>query len=98
MNRDKTDFWVGLFVLLGLVALAVLALRAGNLNSFSFAKTYQVSAKFDNLGGLKPRAPIKASGVVVGRVSSIGFDNQDFKAVVILDMDEHYKFPVDTSA
>lgn len=98
MNRDKTDFWVGLFVLLGLVALAFLALRAGNLNSFSFAKTYQVSAKFDNLGGLKPRAPIKASGVVVGRVSSIGFDNQDFKAVVILDMDEHYKFPVDTSA
>ncbi|ASR91030.1 MULTISPECIES: outer membrane lipid asymmetry maintenance protein MlaD [Alcaligenes] len=98
MNREKTDFWVGLFVLLGLVALAFLALRAGNLSSFSFAKTYQVSAKFDNLGGLKPRAPIKASGVVVGRVSSIGFDNQDFKAVVTLDMDEHYKFPVDTSA
>ncbi|AYR20702.1 outer membrane lipid asymmetry maintenance protein MlaD [Alcaligenes faecalis] len=98
MNREKTDFWVGLFVLLGLVALAFLALRAGNLSSFSFAKTYQVSAKFDNLGGLKPRAPIKASGVVVGRVSSIGFDNQDFKAVVTLDMDDHYKFPVDTSA
>lgn len=98
MNREKTDFWVGLFVLLGLVALAFLALRAGNLSSFSFAKTYQVSAKFDNLGGLKPRAPIKASGVVVGRVSAIGFDNQDFKAVVTLDMDEHYKFPVDTSA
>ncbi|XOT95808.1 outer membrane lipid asymmetry maintenance protein MlaD [Alcaligenes pakistanensis] len=98
MNREKTDFWVGLFVLLGLVALAFLALRAGNLSSFSFAKTYQVSAKFDNLGGLKPRAPIKASGVVVGRVGSIGFDNQDFKAIVTLDMDEHYKFPVDTSA
>ncbi len=98
MNREKTDFWVGLFVLLGLIALAFLALRAGNLSSFSFAKTYQISAKFDNLGGLKPRAPIKASGVVVGRVGSIAFDNTEFKAVVTLDMDEHYKFPADTSA
>lgn len=98
MHRKKTDFWVGLFVLLGLIALAFLALRAGNLSSFSLAKTYQVSAKFDNSGGLKPRAPIKASGVVVGRVNSIGFDNEDFKAVVIMDMDEHYQFPADTSA
>ena len=98
MNREKTDFWVGLFVLLGLIALAFLALRAGNLSSFSFAKTYQISAKFDNLGGLKPRAPIKASGVVVGRVGSIAFDNTEFKAVVTLDMNENYKFPADTSA
>lgn len=98
MNREKTDFWVGLFVLLGLVALAFLALRAGNLSSFSLAQTYEVSAKFDNLGGLKPRAPIKASGVVVGRVRSISFDNVDFKAVVTMDMDDQYKFPADTSA
>lgn len=98
MNREKTDFWVGLFVLLGLVALAFLALRAGNLSSFSLAKTYEVSAKFDNVGGLKPRAPIKASGVVVGRVRAISFDNIDFKAVVSIDMDEQYQFPADTSA
>ncbi len=98
MNREKTDFWVGLFVLLGLVALAFLALRAGNLSSFSLAQTYEVSAKFDNVGGLKPRAPIKASGVVVGRVRTISFDNIDFKAVVSIDMDEQYQFPADTSA
>ncbi|HRL20517.1 outer membrane lipid asymmetry maintenance protein MlaD [Alcaligenes sp. SDU_A2] len=99
MNREKTDFWVGLFVFLGLAALAFLALRAGNLSTFSLTQqTYQVSAKFDNIGGLKPRAPIKASGVVVGRVGAISFDNMDFKAVVTLDMNDQYKFPADTSA
>ena len=98
MTREKTDFWVGLFVLLGIVALAFLALRAGNLSSFSFAPTYQVTAQFDNLGGLKVRAPVKSSGVVVGRVASIGFDNQQFRAVVTLDMDEKFQFPTDTSA
>lgn len=98
MKSDKTDFWVGLFVLLGLIALAFLALRAGNLNSFSLAKTYQVTASFDNLGGLKPRAAVKSSGVVVGRVKEINFDNNDFRAVVTLDMNEKYQFPDDTSA
>ena len=98
MTREKTDFWVGLFVLLGIVALAFLALRAGNLSSFSFAPTYQVTAQFDNLGGLKVRAPVKSSGVVVGRVSSISFDNEQFRAVVTLDMEEKFQFPTDTSA
>lgn len=98
MTREKTDFWVGLFVLLGLIALVFLALRAGNLSSFSWAPTYQVSAYFDNLGGLKVRAPIKSSGVVVGRVSSIGFDNQRYQAVVTLDLNENYEFPADSSA
>lgn len=98
MKQDKTDFWVGLFVLLGLVALGFLALRAGNLSSFSLAKTYQVTAAFDNLGGLKPRAAVKSSGVVVGRVKDISFDNADFRAVVTLDMNEKYQFPDDSSA
>ncbi len=98
MKQDKTDFWVGLFVLLGIIALAFLALRAGNLSSFSLAKTYQVTAAFDNLGGLKPRAAVKSSGVVVGRVKDINFDNDDFRAVVTLDMNEKYQFPDDTSA
>jgi len=98
MTRDKTDFWVGLFVLLGLVALVFLALRAGNLSAFSFAPTYQVEAHFDNLGGLKLRAPVKSSGVVVGRVADIHFDNQAFQAVVTLDMDARYTFPTDSSA
>lgn len=98
MTREKTDFWVGLFVLLGAIALVFLALRAGNLSSFSFAPTYQVQAHFDNLGGLKVRAPVKSSGVVVGRVSSIGFDNDLFQAVVTLDLEKQYEFPDDSSA
>ena len=69
--------WVGLFVLLGAVALMFLALKAGNMSSFSFEKTYTVSSRFDNIGGLKPRAPVKSAGVVVGRVGDITFDSSD---------------------
>jgi len=98
MTREKTDFWVGLFVLLGIIALVFLSLRAGNLSSFSFSSTYQVQANFDNLGGLKVRAPVKSSGVVVGRVAGIGFDNQMYQAVVTLDLQENYEFPADSSA
>ncbi len=97
MTREKTDFWVGLFVLLGAIALVFLALRAGNMSSFSFAPTYQVQAYFDNLGGLKVRAPVKSSGVVVGRVSAIGFDNVRYQAVVTLDLESRYEFPSDSS-
>ena len=98
MKREKNDFWVGLFVLLGLVALVFLALRAGNLSSFSFAPTYQVQARFDNLGGLKVRAPVKSSGVVVGRVAGVSFDNQRYQAVVTLDIEKSFQFPKDSSA
>ncbi|MDS1139970.1 outer membrane lipid asymmetry maintenance protein MlaD [Pusillimonas sp. SM2304] len=98
MTREKTDFWVGLFVLLGGIALLFLALRAGNMSSFSFAPTYQVQAYFDNLGGLKVRAPVKSSGVVVGRVAAIGFDNERFQAVATLDLEQQYQFPTDSSA
>jgi phospholipid/cholesterol/gamma-HCH transport system substrate-binding protein len=98
MNRKATDFWVGLFVLLGFGALAFLALKAGNLASFSTSESYSVSAKFDNIGGLKPRAPVKSAGVVVGRVQSIGFDDKQFQAVVTLSLDKQYKFPKDSSA
>ncbi len=98
MTREKTDFWVGLFVLLGAIALVFLALRAGNMSSFSFAPTYQVKAHFDNLGGLKVRAPVKSSGVVVGRVASIDFDNQRYQAVATLDLEKQFEFPSDSSA
>lgn len=98
MTREKSDFWVGLFILLGIAALAFLALRAGNMSSFSFAPTYQTTAHFDNVGGLKIRAPIKSSGVVVGRVADIGFDNERFQAVVTLDIEQKYTFPTDSSA
>ena len=98
MTRDKTDFWVGLFVLLGIIALVFLALRAGNLSSFSFAPTYKVQAYFDNLGGLKVRAPVKSSGVVVGRVATLSFDNERYQAVVTLDLESQFQFPADSSA
>ncbi|AUL48826.1 outer membrane lipid asymmetry maintenance protein MlaD [Bordetella trematum] len=98
MSREKTDFWVGLFVLLGAAALVFLALRAGNLSSFSFAPTYSLTADFDNIGGLKVRAPIKSAGVVVGRVTDIRFDDQTFQAVVSMDLEAPYQFPLDSSA
>jgi len=98
MQRKSLDVWVGLFVLLGAAALMFLALKAGNMSSLSFEKTYPVSARFDNIGGLKPRAPIKSAGVVVGRVGDIAFDDQDFRAQVTLQLEERYKFPKDSSA
>ncbi|ADU91436.1 outer membrane lipid asymmetry maintenance protein MlaD [Taylorella equigenitalis] len=98
MHSNKTNFLVGLFFLLGLIALAFLALKAGNLNTYSFEKTYRVVAKFDNVGSLKSRAAIRSNGVVVGRVNSVEFDNADFKGVVYLDLNEKFKFPMDTSA
>jgi phospholipid/cholesterol/gamma-HCH transport system substrate-binding protein len=98
MTREKTDFWVGLFVLLGGIALIFLALRAGNMSTFSFGKTYRVQAHFDNIGGLKVRAPVKSSGVVVGRVAELGFDNDRFQAVAFLDLEDKYHFPTDSSA
>ena len=98
MKKNSLDLWVGLFAAIGLVALLFLALKAGNMSAFSFQKTYNVSAKFDNIGGLKPRAPVKSAGVVVGRVSSIGFDDQSYQATVTLNLEERYQFPKDTSA
>lgn len=98
MTREKSDFLVGLFILLGIIALVFLALRAGNMSSFSFAPTYKVQARFENIGGLKVRAPVKSSGVVVGRVSDIQFDNQRFQAAVTLDLEQKFQFPTDSSA
>lgn len=98
MQSKKTDFFVGIFVLLGFLAVLFLALKAGNLSTFSFDKTYQVSAKFDNIGSLKVRAPVKSNGVVVGRVAEVSFDNKDFRAIVKLNMEAKYAFPKDSSA
>jgi phospholipid/cholesterol/gamma-HCH transport system substrate-binding protein len=92
------DALVGGFVLLGLAALLFLALKAGNLGSFSTGATYEARARFDNIGGLKVRAPVKSAGVVVGRVVSIGFDDRTYQAVVVLSLEERFRFPRDTSA
>ena len=97
MKRSTIDVWVGLFVAAGFVGLLFLALRVGNL-TFSTSQTYQVQAKFANIGGLKKRAAIKSAGVVVGRVSDIQFDNESYEAIVTLNLEAHFKFPRDTSA
>jgi phospholipid/cholesterol/gamma-HCH transport system substrate-binding protein len=97
MQRSRNDVWVGLLVLLGGVALLFLALKSANLLSLSFQSTYELSARFDNIGGLKPQAAVKSAGVVVGRVKSIGFDDQSFQAVVQMSIEDRYKFPKDSS-
>lgn len=98
MQRATLDLWVGLFVVAGLGALVVLALKVGNLGSFGAAETYVVYAEFDNIGGLKARAPVKSAGVVVGRVDSISFDTQAYKARVALSIEKRYPFSKDTTA
>ncbi|WP_185219060.1 outer membrane lipid asymmetry maintenance protein MlaD [Paraburkholderia dinghuensis] len=98
MKKTALDFWVGLFVVLGFIALLFLALKAGNMSSLSFQSTYPVKLKFDNVGGLKPRAAVKSAGVTVGRVASIGFDTNTFQALVTINIDQQYQFPKDTSA
>ena len=98
MNRSTIDLWVGIFVVMGFVALIFLALRVGNLASFSTGQTYKVEAKFGNIGGLKVRAPVKSAGVVVGRVVDVRFDNESYEAVVLMDIEQGYQFPRDTTA
>ena len=98
MNRSTIDLWVGVFVVLGIGALLFLALKVGNLASFSNSETYQVQARFANIGGLKVRAPIKSAGVVVGRVADIRFDNETYEALVSMTLDYSYQFPRDTTA
>lgn len=106
MNAGQASIWqarridvlVGLFVLAGFAGILFLALKVGNLASFSLAESFAVTARFDNIGGLKPRAPVRSAGVVVGRVRSIGFDDTTYQALVTIDMETGYRFPKDTSA
>ncbi|MEX3605555.1 MAG: outer membrane lipid asymmetry maintenance protein MlaD [Burkholderia sp.] len=98
MKKTALDWWVGLFVVLGFLALLFLALKVGNMSSLSFQPTYPVKLKFDNIGGLKPHVAVKSAGVVVGRVGAIGFDTNTYQAVVTIDLDTQYQFPKDSSA
>jgi phospholipid/cholesterol/gamma-HCH transport system substrate-binding protein len=97
MQHSKNDVWVGLFVLLGAAALVFLALQSANLLSLNWRTGYDVSARFDNIGGLKPQAAVRSAGVVVGRVQSIVFDDQTYQARVTLELDKRYVFPKDSS-
>src|SRR5687768_16511781 len=98
MQKSRHDVWIGLFVMLGAAAIVFLALKAGNLLSLSFDETYQVVARFDNIGGLKSGAAVKSAGVVVGRVESINFDDKMYQASVLLQMQKRFVFPKDSSA
>jgi phospholipid/cholesterol/gamma-HCH transport system substrate-binding protein len=99
MNKKSTDFAVGLFVIAGLVGLLFLSLKAGNLATIELSSsTYQVRAKFDNIGALKARAAVRSAGVVVGRVERIDFDNQTYQAVALLAINDKFHFPKDTAA
>lgn len=98
MNRKLLDLWVGFFVVIGIASLLFLALKVGNLSVANFSETYSLVAKFDNIGGLKVRGPVKSAGVVVGRVSEIHFDPVSYEAVVTLRVESRYRFPKDTFA
>ena len=98
MDRTLIDLWVGIFVAAGIVALMVLALKVGNASTtFRTGDTYRINAQFENIGGLKVRAPVKSAGVVVGRVAEIAFDSKTFRARVTLNVDRRYPFPKDSS-
>lgn len=97
VQRSKNDVWVGLFVLVGTAAILFLALQSANLLSLNFQTNYQVDARFDNVGGLKPKAAVRSAGVVVGRVEKIVFDDKSFQARVTLALERRYAFPKDSS-
>jgi len=98
MNKTVLDLWVGVFVIAGMAALLFLALKVGSMNVVKTANSYELVAKFDNIGGLKVRAPVKSAGVVVGRVTDVQFDGENFEAIVTLRIDNRYAFPKDTLA
>jgi len=98
MNRSTIDLWVGIFVAIGIAAIIFLSLRVGNLLTATNAPGYHVEAAFDNIGGLKLRAPVKAAGVVVGRVDRIQLDPKSYQAVVSMRIDQGYQFSRDTIA
>ena len=97
MQAHKNDVWVGLFVMLGAAALVFLALQSANLLGLNFQSGYPITARFDNIGGLKPQAAVRSAGVVVGRVESIAFDDKTYQARVTLSMQDRYQFPKDSS-
>lgn len=98
MNRTVLDLWVGFFVAIGIAAVMFLALKVGNLSSARLSDTYVLHAKFDNIGGLKVRGPVKSAGVVIGRIADISFDPSSYEAVVTMNIDGRYQFPKDTFA
>ena len=97
MQRKSMDALVGCFVLAGILALAFLAVRASSSASAAIRGGYELTANFDNIGGLKTRAAVRSAGVVVGRVTDITLDPQTYQAHVTMQMDSRFHFPKDSS-
>ncbi len=98
MERTTIDLWVGIFVVAGVAALVMLAMKVGNLGTYNVSESYQVNADFSNIGGLKPKASIRSAGVLVGRVTDITLDTERYQAKVVMSLDKRYQFPKDTFA
>lgn len=98
-RQTKIEIWVGAFVLMSIAALLMIALQVSNFSTWKEKPSYQVTALFDNIGGLKVRAPVKMSGVVIGRVTDIGVDPKSFKAKVTMRIESTYdELSIDSSA
>jgi len=98
IEKKALEFWVGLFVLAGILALVMLAFKVGNLTSADVSDAYTVEARFENIGGLKVKSPVTMAGVRIGRVTSVSFDREKYQAVVELSIDGRYKnIPDDSS-
>src|SRR3989338_10939699 len=98
MERTTIDLWVGIFVVAGIAALGMLAMKVGNLGTYNVSESYQGHAYFSNIGSLKPKASIKSAGVLVGRVTDITLDTGRYEAKVVMSLDKRYQFPTDTFA
>lgn len=98
MGKRSIETMVGGFVLLGMLGLLFLAMKAANLGAVGGGDTYTLKARFDNIGGLKVRAPVRTAGVTVGRVTGISLDPKFYQGVVSMEIQRNFKFPKDTSA
>ncbi|NTS75899.1 outer membrane lipid asymmetry maintenance protein MlaD [Catenovulum sp. SM1970] len=98
MTSRKVEFWVGLFIVAGVFAFLALAFKVADAGAVGPSETYKLHAKFDNIGGLKVRSPVKVGGVVVGRVANIELDRTDYVPVVTMDMYAQYNDFAETSS
>lgn len=100
MKRSIIDFWVGIFVLIGIGCIVFLSLKVANITSFGNSNTgnYTLYANFSNIGSLKTGAPVKVSGFTVGRVTGIGLDPKTYQARVVMSINDSYHFSSDSSA
>jgi len=96
MERSTLDLWVGVFVVAGIAAIAILAFKVGNLGTYNVSESYQVKAYFTNVGGLRATASVKSSGVLVGRVTEVKLNSERYEAEVTMSIDKRYQFPKDT--